>query len=67
MMRSAKSLMDEQGVGEIEQLMLHMASQTRELLLGTGSYPDASPETTPDSAHLVDSGFVGREVTPWPN
>jgi predicted dehydrogenase len=59
MMRTAKALMDEQGVGQIEQLMVHMASQTRELLLGTGSYPDASPETTPDSRTWNDPALSG--------
>ena len=59
MMREAKKLMDEQGVGQIEQLMLHMASSTRELLMGTGSYPDASPETTPESRTWTDPALSG--------
>ncbi len=36
MVRKAKELMGREGVGSIEQLMLHMASTTRELLLNTG-------------------------------
>lgn len=59
LMREAKRLMDEQGVGQIEQLMLHMASATRELLLGTGAYPDASPETTPESRTWTDPTLSG--------
>ncbi|TLZ65066.1 MAG: Gfo/Idh/MocA family oxidoreductase [Methanobacteriota archaeon] len=35
---------DDGGIGEIEQLTIHMASATRELLSETGSYPDADPE-----------------------
>jgi predicted dehydrogenase len=59
MMRTAKALMDDHGVGHIEQLMLHMGSATRELLLGTGAYPDASPETTPDSRTWNDPALSG--------
>ena len=58
-MREAKRLMTEQGVGQIEQMALHMASATRELLLGTGSYPDASPETTPESRTWTDPALSG--------
>lgn len=59
MMRTAKKLMDDQGVGQIEQMMVHMASATRELLLGTGAYPDASPETTPESRTWTDPSLSG--------
>jgi predicted dehydrogenase len=59
MMREAKRLMVDEGVGVIEQMMLHMASSTRELLLGTGAYPDASPETTPDSRTWNDPAVSG--------
>jgi predicted dehydrogenase len=58
-MREAKKLMEEQGIGEIEQLMLHMASSTRELLLGTGAYPAASPETIPESQTWNDPALSG--------
>src|SRR5262245_53854691 len=37
------------GLGEIEQVSLHMDSVTRELLSETGSYPDADPETVPQA------------------
>jgi predicted dehydrogenase len=59
MLRTAKALMDGDGVGRIEQLMLHMASATRELLLGTGAYPDASPETVPEQATWTDPALSG--------
>lgn len=58
-MREAKKLMQEQGIGEIEHLMLHMGSTTRELLLGTGAYPAASPETVPESRTWTDPALSG--------
>lgn len=36
------------GIGEIEQLTVHMDSVTRDLLAERGSYPDADPETVPE-------------------
>lgn len=36
------------GIGEIEQLTIHMDSPTRELLSEQGSYADADPETLPE-------------------
>lgn len=59
MMQRAKDLMSNHGVGRIEQLMLHMASSTRELLLGTGAYPDAAPDTTPEFRTWNDPTFSG--------
>ncbi len=59
MVRKAKELMSRQGVGTIEQLMLHMASTTRELLLNTGSYPQASPETVPEQSTWTDPRLSG--------
>lgn len=59
MMRDAKKLMIDYGVGRIEHLMLHMASQTRELLLGTGAYPDAAPGSIPDTATWTDPALSG--------
>ena len=35
------------GIGEIEQMTVHMDSVTRELLSETGAYPDAAPEYVP--------------------
>jgi predicted dehydrogenase len=67
-MREAKRLMVEQGVGNIEQLMVHMGSTTRELLLGTGAYPAASPDTVPESRtwndpELSGGGFAQAQLT----
>ena len=59
MVRTAKEMMGREGVGEIEQLMLHMASTTRELLLNTGSYPQASPDTVPEQATWTDPRLSG--------
>jgi predicted dehydrogenase len=59
MMLEAKKLMNEHGVGNVEHLMLHMASATRELLLGTGAYPDASPDSVPDPKTWTDPALSG--------
>ena len=59
MVRKAKELMSRQGVGAIEQLMLHMASTTRELLLNTGSYPQASLDTVPEQSTWTDPRLSG--------
>jgi hypothetical protein len=47
MLRGAKQLIDEKGIGEVEHLVVHMSSVTRELLSNTGSYPAAAPESVP--------------------
>jgi predicted dehydrogenase len=52
--REAKRLMDGQGIGEIEQSALQMASVTRELLANLGAYPEASPEAIPEQATWTD-------------
>lgn len=59
MVREAKRLMDERGVGEIEQVMIHMASVTRELLSNTGAYPDAAPDTVPEPRTWTDPRLSG--------
>ncbi len=38
---------EDSGIGEIEQVSLHMDSVTRELLSETGDYPGADPEAIP--------------------
>ncbi|HVW18855.1 MAG TPA: Gfo/Idh/MocA family oxidoreductase [Solirubrobacteraceae bacterium] len=53
-MRDAKRLMDEHGIGEIEESALQMASVTRELLADTGAYPEASPESVPEAGTWTD-------------
>jgi predicted dehydrogenase len=57
--REAKRLMDEQGIGEIEQSSLQMASVTRELLANLGAYPDAAPEAIPEQATWTDPSNGG--------
>lgn len=52
--REAKRLMDEQGIGEIEELTIHMASVTRELLANLAAYPQASPDAIPEQATWTD-------------
>ena len=50
MVVAAFRLMHEDGgIGDIEQLTIHMASATRELLSETGAYPDADPELVPEA------------------
>ncbi len=52
--REAKRLMDEYGIGEIEQSALQMASVTRELLANLAAYPDAAEDTVPEQATWTD-------------
>jgi predicted dehydrogenase len=59
MVREAKRLMDEQGVGEIEQVTIHMASVTRDLLSNRGAYPDAAPDTVPEQRTWTDPRLSG--------
>jgi predicted dehydrogenase len=53
-MREAKRLMDEQGIGEVEQSALQMASVCRELLANLGDYPGAAPESVPEQGTWTD-------------
>jgi predicted dehydrogenase len=59
MVREMKRAMDERGVGEIEQMTIAMASATRELLAGTGAYPDAAPESVPEAGTWTDRRLSG--------
>ena len=59
MVREMKRLMDEHGIGEIEQCTVHMASVTRELLANTGSYPQSDPDTVPEQATWTDPALSG--------
>lgn len=59
MLRAAKELMEERGIGEIEQMVVHMSSATRELLSNTGAYPDASPESVPEQRTWTDPRLSG--------
>jgi predicted dehydrogenase len=59
MVRRTKELMETEGIGEVEQMMIHMASVTRELLSNTGAYPDADPDTVPEQATWTDPALSG--------
>jgi predicted dehydrogenase len=59
MVREMKRLMDEHGIGELEQCTVQMASVTRELLANTGAYPDADPDTVPEQATWTDPALSG--------
>jgi predicted dehydrogenase len=59
MVRDMKRLMEEHGIGRVEQMMVHMASVTRELLSNTGAYPDASAEAVPEQGTWTDPALSG--------
>ncbi len=60
MVRAARRLMtDGQGIGEIEQVTITMASVTRELLSNTGAYPKADPEALPEQRTWTDPALSG--------
>lgn len=55
----AKELAESPGVGRVEHVMVQMASTTRELLTGTGAYPDAAPGSVPESPTWTDPALSG--------
>jgi len=60
MVREAKRLMmSGGGIGKIEQVMITMSSQTRELLSNTGAYPAAAPDSLPEAATWTDPRLSG--------
>ena len=59
MLRDAKALIDEKGIGEVEHLVVHMSSVTRELLSNSGSYPAAAPESVPEQRTWTDPALSG--------
>lgn len=60
MVRDFKALLREHGgIGEVEQVAIHMASVTRELLTNTGAYPDAAPESIPEQRTWTDPALSG--------
>lgn len=59
MVVDAKRLMEEHGIGEVEQVMIHMASATRELLSNTGSYALASDLAVPEQSTWTDPAVSG--------
>lgn len=56
MIARARELAD---IGDVEQISITMSSQTRELLRDTGAYPDASPDTVPESRTWTDPAVSG--------
>src|SRR5918999_1689762 len=60
MLTRAKELMERDGgIGEVEQVSIHMSSHTRALLSGTGAYPDAAAESIPESETWIDPALSG--------
>ena len=59
MLQRAKELMLERGIGELEHMTITMASQCRELLSNTGTYPYASPESLPEPSTWIDPRLSG--------
>jgi predicted dehydrogenase len=59
MVQRAKTLMDEIGIGTLEQMSIVMSSTTRELMSNTGSYPGADPDAIPEQATWTDPGKSG--------
>lgn len=60
----AKRLMDEHGVGNVQHVMVTMASGTRELLKATGSYQGASTDFHPDWDTWTDPEISGGGYAP---
>ena len=60
MVRDAKRLMTVgDGIGDVEQMTITMASHTRELLSNTGAYPAADPEAVPEAVTWTDPNLSG--------
>ena len=59
MLRAARDLLREVGVGEIEQMTISMSSVTRELLSNQGAYPDADADSAPEPGTWTDPALSG--------
>jgi predicted dehydrogenase len=59
MVRQARGLLLEHGVGEVEQVTIAMASSTRELLATAGAYADSAVDLPPDGATWTDPAVSG--------
>lgn len=61
---AAKRLMDTAGVGDVEHVMVAMASGTRELLRSTGAYEGAAADFVPDPDTWTDPAISGGGYAP---
>lgn len=59
MIERGRAVLADAGIGTVEQISITMSSQTRELLTNTGAYPDASPDTVPETATWTDPAISG--------
>lgn len=59
LLRRARDLMRDHGVGPVEHVSIRMASYTRELLSNQGAYPKAASESLPEPATWTDPGLSG--------
>ena len=59
MLREAKRLMDEIGIGTLEHMTVHMASVTRELLADRGGYSHHLGDSVPDPETWTDASKSG--------
>lgn len=59
MLREAKRLMTDHGIGVVESVSIYMSSPTRELLSNTGAYPQADPDTVPEQRTWTDPALSG--------
>ena len=58
-MTGAKEMMEQYGIGKLEQMSITMSSQTRELLSNTGAYLEAAPESLPEQPTWTDPMISG--------
>lgn len=57
--RATELIQQDGGIGDIEQVTIHMSSHTRALLSGTGTYPASAPEAVPEQATWSDPKLSG--------
>lgn len=59
MIREARRMLRETSIGRLEHLTIHMSSSTRDLLSGTGAYPDSSADDAPQTATWTNPALSG--------
>lgn len=59
MVKQARQLMTQVGIGTLEQISIVMSSTTRELMTNAGSYPNADPDAIPEQATWTDPVLSG--------